>query len=99
MSRMQTLAFVGSIAVLGAATPVFAQSFTSTFGTGNAVPSYYDENGMLQIGSPGTGQSPLATRQSGASAFAMVPEVASGPYSPALTGGGSIGYNQKLIHD
>jgi len=99
MSSMQTLAFVSAIAVLGAAGPVSAQSFTSTFGTGNAVSTYYDENGVLHAGSPGAWQNRLAARQSGASAFAMAPEGAAGPHSPALTGGGSIGYNQKLLHD
>jgi hypothetical protein len=99
MRRMQTLAFVSVIAVLGAAPPVLAQSFTSVFGTGNTASAYYDQNGVLQVGSPGARQSELAGRQSGESAFAMVPEVATSPHSPALTGGGSIGYNEKLLHD
>jgi hypothetical protein len=34
--------------------------------------------------------------QSGVNSFAMVPH---GAYNPALTGGGSIGYNESLIKD
>jgi hypothetical protein len=99
MSRMLKLAFVGTVAMLGAATPALAQSFTSVFGTGNTVSSYYDQNGALQIGSPGASQTPLAGVQNGMNAFAEVPRVSADPNSPALTGGGSTGYNQKLLHD
>jgi hypothetical protein len=38
----------------------------------------------------------IAGRQSGLNAFAMVSR---SPYDPALTGGGSLGYNENLRRD
>lgn len=85
---------VGAIAALVAAATASAQSFDPSVGTGNAISCYYDRSGALQVWTPG------AADQNGASAFAYVPGAgADGSCHPALTGGGSIGYNQGLLHD
>jgi hypothetical protein len=72
------------------ATPAFAQSFDKDFGTGNVLSFSY--------GSTGQQNDKIAGRQSGLSAFAMVPGTSSAvdTNSPAATGGGSEGYN-KLV--
>jgi len=83
--------FLTTLAVLTAfATPAFAQSFDPDAGTGNALPFAY---------TPAARQDhKIAARQSGLHAFAMVPGPgeAFNPNSPALTGGGSLGYNEML---
>lgn len=88
---------VGAIAVLGVASPAFAQLLDPNVGTGNLAACYYDTNGVLQTGVPGTGQIQFAVPRGGESAFAEVPEVAADSNHPALTGGGSVGYNQSLL--
>lgn len=98
LTNLKIAFIVGAIAVFGAAAPAMAQSFNSSFGTGNAASCYYGESGTLEAMVPG--QSQFATGESGASAFAMVPgEPVSGSCDPALTGGGSVGYNEDLVND
>jgi len=100
LTRVKLACIGGAIAVLAVAPTATAQSFTPIVGTGNAASCYYDQNGVLQVGSPGVEQSQLATRRGGESAFAYVPGApADASCNPALTGGGSIGYNQKLLQD
>jgi hypothetical protein len=41
----------------------------------------------------------VAARQSDLNAFAMVPGVEGGAFSPAANGGGSVGYNEYLRRD
>jgi len=78
------------------ASPAFAQSFDPSAGTGNVVSSFYDHTGGLHTGA-GLGQNEqIAVGRSGLNAFASVPRTASGIDSPALTGGGSFGYNESL---
>ena len=83
--------FLTTLAVLTTlAAPAFAQSFDPDAGTGNALPFAY---------TPAARQDhKIAARQSGLHAFAMVPGpgAAFNPNSPALTGGGSLGYNEML---
>lgn len=89
------LTIVGLLTVI--ATPAFAQDFTGTWGTGNALLSYYDANGHLV-----QGIAPQAVaRANGANAFAMAPGGSANvdPYSPANNGGGSEGYNWSVAHD
>lgn len=83
---LATIAFVGCIA-----TPAFAQSFSaSPYGTGNVLPFAY------QPPTPQRGQA--AIDRSGLSAYAAAPGAAltGGPSDPAVTGGGSAGYNEML---
>jgi hypothetical protein len=78
------------------ATPAFAQNFTSSAGTGNVLPYYYNADGRLV-----PGIAPLSVaRATGDNAFAMAPreKTNSDPDSPTNTGGGSEGYNWELSH-
>jgi hypothetical protein len=86
--------FFAALAVLTVlATPSFAQSFDPETGTGNVLRS--------ASAPPAFRNSQFAVRHNGRNAFAAVPgagsTVASGPNSPASTGGGSVGYNQMLL--
>jgi hypothetical protein len=74
------------------ATPAFAQSFDPAAGTGN----------VLSFSSVPTApqQDKIAARQSGLQAYAMIPGSQSdaNQSTPALTGGGSTGYNEMLLN-
>lgn len=81
------------------ATPAFAQSFNPSDGTGNELPFSYGPGATKQrwtVVAPQTNQ--IAGWQSGLDAYAMVPGASSATdaNSPAVTGGGSEGYNQLL---
>ena len=99
------------IAALAAATfivsPAFAQSFDPSFGTGNESPSHYDASGGVHPGMVSPLNQPIGVHRSGLNAFdsiernglnafASVPRASGGIDSPALTGGGSVGYNEGL---
>ena len=81
------LTVVGLLTVI--ATPAFAQSYSHDFGTGNVI----DVPALEQQ---------QAGRTDAMSAFAQAPAEHSRSNavvdsdSPALTGGGSIGYNEEL---
>lgn len=98
MSIKSKLVVATAVAMLGLASPAFAQSFDNDWGTGNSTPSFYDSQGGLHIGSAAQQQTQLAQR-SGENAFAMVPNAASGIDNPGLTGGGSSGYNETVRTD
>jgi hypothetical protein len=87
--------------------PAFAQSFTPSFGTGNEAPSHYDANGGIHPGMLSPRNRPIGVHRAGLNAFdsinrnglnafASVPPASGGIDSPALTGGGSVGYNEGL---
>jgi len=83
--------FLTTLAVLTAfATPAFAQSFDPDNGTGNVLSFSHrataPQNAMA------------AVRKNGLHSFAMTPgpHSAFNPDSPAVTGGGSLGYNELL---
>jgi len=98
MVRKSKIAIVTAVLGLISASPALAQSFTASNGTGNELPSYYDQNGALHAGiAPQHNQT--ATHRSGLNAFASVGRVVSGSDSPTATGGGSIGYNEMLQND
>jgi hypothetical protein len=73
------------------ATPALAQSFDPDVGTGNVQSFSYAPTAQQNA--------KIAGRQNGRDAFAMVPQASwnTDVYSPAETGGGSEGYNQKLM--
>ena len=101
MMTKSKLFLIAAIAAVGFASPAFAQSFDPSAGTGNSLPAAYDANGGLHEGrvAPRSGQ--IAVRQSGLNAYAMIPggPSESGQNAPALTGGGSLGYNEtNMIH-
>ena len=72
MSTRSKFVVATAIAVLGLASPAFAQSFNRTEGTGNSLPSYYDSYGGLHTGIAPQ-QIQIAADRSGLNAFASVP--------------------------
>jgi hypothetical protein len=100
MTRISRLALIAAVTAV-IATPAFAQSFDPEAGTGNVLPFSFTpdapQSGKAAIRQASHGK--MANRQSGLHAFAMVPGTSSvsNPNDPALTGGGSLGYNQMLL--
>jgi hypothetical protein len=92
--NMKTLIIAALVA--GIATPVFAQSFDPENGTGNVL---WRHAPIAQD----AGKAPGGLN--GENAYASAPGMrfeGKGPVTPndvARTGGGSIGYNEKLLHD
>jgi hypothetical protein len=72
MSTRSKFIVAAAIAVLGIASPAFAQSFNRPEGTGNELPSYYDSQGGLHAGIAPQ-QIQMAAHRSGLNAFARVP--------------------------
>jgi hypothetical protein len=98
MITKSKIAVVAAIAALSIASPALAQSFNGSNGTGNELPSYYDQNGGLHAGiAPQHDQ--IVAGRSGLNAFASVVRGVSNSDSPAATGGGSVGYNEMLRDD
>jgi len=62
-----------TVAVLGIASPAFAQSFTPSFGTGNEAQSYFDANGRDHLGAAPQDNQQVAAHRSGLNAYASVP--------------------------
>jgi len=100
MTTISKLALIAAIAVAGIASPALAQSFDPEAGSGNVlsfsyapIPAQNERVAGRQIS-----HAKVAGRQNGLHAFAMVPRSAAGSDSndPALTGGGSAGYNEML---
>jgi hypothetical protein len=89
------IAAAAAVAVLGIASPAAAQGFDADWGTGNVMATYYDHDGTLHMGTAPQ-QKEVAAPRNGLNAFARIPGAASGSDSPALTGGGSVGYNENL---
>jgi hypothetical protein len=89
---------IAAVALAAAtATPAFAQSYSRTYGTGNETPTYFDQDGSLQLGTaPQRGNQiaqiaaahrsdlNLAGRDRGLYAHAEVP--AGGWSAPAVSG-------------
>jgi hypothetical protein len=105
MIRVSRLAMIAAVAA-ALATPAFAQSFDPEAGTGNVLPFSFAPtavaNGKVAVRQGGHGR--MAAHRSGLHAFAMVPGgtgtvLGGNSNDPALTGGGSIGYNQMLLQD
>jgi hypothetical protein len=92
------VAAVAAIAMLGIASPASAQEFDADWGTGNVMATYYDHTGGLHAGAAQQ-QQEVAVQRNGLNAFAKIPGAASGSDNPALTGGGSSGYNYNLRTD
>ena len=95
MVTKSKIAVLAAVAALSCASPAFAQSFDSDFGTGNELPSYHDQNAALHAGNEHM-QSQVAVHRS---AFASIGRVGFGSDSPSNTGGGSVGYNEMLQND
>ena len=92
---LKKLAMGAALATLLAA-PALAQSINPGWGTGNTLPTYYDGQGHLHAGYPAA-RNPMRARERASQAYAYVPaRAAVNADSPALTGGGSVGYNEGL---
>lgn len=102
MIGFSKLALAAAMAATTMATPASAQSFDPDAGTGNVlsfsfapVAAPHDHVAARESRRRG-----VAARRNGVDAFAMVapPGVpAANSNDPALTGGGSLGYNQLLL--
>jgi opacity protein-like surface antigen len=102
MTNFSTLAVIAAVAAVASALPASAQSFDPEAGTGNVVQFSYaptaSQNGQIAVRQGGRDK--MAARLNGLHAFAMVPggRADREPNDPALTGGGSLGYNQNLLN-
>jgi hypothetical protein len=100
MITISKLALIAAFAAAGIASPALAQSFDPEAGSGNVTPFSYApiaaQNDTVAVRQ--SSHSRIAARQNGLHAFAMVPRGSVGGNSddPALTGGGSAGYNEML---
>jgi len=100
MNTISKLALITAIAAAGFASPALAQSFDPEAGSGNIVPFSYApspaQNDIVAVRQKSQGK--IAARLNGLHAFAMVPRGAAegNANDPALTGGGSAGYNEML---
>ena len=89
ISRTAVLAALAAIAVAG---PTYAQPIGTSDASSSVRPT--------QVAMHQVRHRSISTRQNGFNAFAMVPAIGSGSaLSPALTGGGSVGYNENLRND
>jgi hypothetical protein len=99
MTKFSTLAVIAAVAAAASALPS-AQSFDPEAGSGNVLSFRYGpvvaRNDTVAVRQANPGKA--AARQNGLHAFAMVPRGGADGNSndPALTGGGSAGYNQML---
>ena len=95
MISKSKLGVLALVAMMGIATPTFAQNME----TGTAANTYGWNSPQANAVSGGWtglhafGMVPRAHISSGLRAFDMVPGAAFGSDSPSATGGGSIGYN------
>ena len=100
MTRMSKLALIAAVTAV-IATPSFAQSFDPDVGSGNVAPYSYSPDAVQssKVAAHQTRQDKVAARRSGLHSFASVSGAASGSNAndPAVTGGGSTGYNQMLL--
>jgi hypothetical protein len=101
MTIISRLALIAAIAAAGIASPALAQSFDPEAGSGNVATFSY-----APIPTPSDAlfarqgrRGKIAARRNGLHAFAMVPRGAAdgNANDPALTGGGSAGYNEMLL--
>jgi hypothetical protein len=102
MSKLSALVLIATVATAAGALPAFAQAFDPDAGTGNIVP-FNAAPPALQVqhmtARPAR-RAAMVARDAGLHAFAMIPggRVGASSYDPALTGGGSLGYNQNLAN-
>jgi hypothetical protein len=104
MTNRAKLALIAALAVTRlAATPAFGQSFDEDDGTGNVLPFSSQSIAPEKVSHHATVH---AARRNGMNSFAMKPRPQSNfapriqtpvdSDDPAITGGGSAGYNQLL---
>jgi hypothetical protein len=98
MTKFSTLAVIAAVAAAATALPASAQSFDPEAGSGNVLSFSYGPTGGANDTVAVRPASKVAARQNGLHAFAMVPRGGANGNAndPALTGGGSAGYNEML---
>jgi hypothetical protein len=100
MITISRIALIAAVAAVGIASPALAQSFDPEAGSGNVLGFNYAPSAVQndEFAVRKSSHAKTAARQNGLHAFARVPGAASGSNSndPAVTGGGSAGYNQML---
>jgi hypothetical protein len=72
MVKKSRIALIAAVAALSFASPALAQSFYPEFGTGNELPSHYQDSGRLVRGNVGQSRERIAVRHDGRNLFAMV---------------------------
>jgi hypothetical protein len=101
MTNKSKLAIAAVIAALSIASPALAQSYDPSAGTGNVLPFAYGAGGVKQRWTalpPANAE--VAVHRNGLGAYARVPRAPRAdvnPSNPALSGGGSTGYNEMLL--
>jgi hypothetical protein len=93
MVTKSKIAVIAAIAAFSLASPAFAQSFDSSWGTGNELPSYYDQSGGLHAGIAPHSQT--VAHRSGLNAFASIGRAGFAADAPSNTGGGSVGATRE----
>ncbi len=88
MTNLSRLALIAAIAVVGIASPAFAQSFDPEAGSGNVLgfssaPVTASGNQRITVASHRVRHRAVAKQQSGVNSFAMVPGTPSG-YDPSI---------------
>jgi hypothetical protein len=100
MITISRMALIAAVTAAGIASPALAQSFDPDAGSGNVLGFSYAPSAVPNdnVAVRQSSHAKIAARKSGLHAFALVPGPSSGSSSndPALTGGGSAGYNQML---
>jgi hypothetical protein len=109
MINKSQLALIAAVAVVSIASPALAQSSHGAQVTGSAsnradinggyyAPDFGNQNGLSAYAEISPTYGRIASSRAGLHAFAMAPGALSGSAvdDPALTGGGSNGYNEGL---
>jgi hypothetical protein len=106
MSLMSKAAVIAAVAAVAVAGPTYAQSVNRGAGWSDTAPFTIGTSRaptgvrLTQVAMRNVRHRAIARRESGVHAFAMVPAFGSDSvFSPALNGGGSIGYNENLRKD
>jgi hypothetical protein len=103
MTKLLKLTFIAATAAVALGSPAFAGAYLNEMGTGDLHPivhphaaswgftgsSYNDRYGYNR-------PRHVASRRGGLHAYAMVDQQWGNPDDPALSGGGSLGYNANL---
>ncbi len=99
MMKMSKLALVAAVAAISVASPALAQSFNPRDGGGNTLPFSYGAGGSRLYMGSAAGRTAPWQEQNGLHSFAMVPgnRPAATAGDPGATGGGSIGYNARVL--
>jgi hypothetical protein len=94
MTRFLKTTFIAAAAAVVIGSPAFAETYLNEMGTGDVHPIVAQSAPSFVAWTPSSSPQYVA-RRSGLRAYAMVGQAAT-RHDPALTGGGSRGYNENL---